>query len=582
MPDGATKQAVHDSAVHATAGTSPSPRNVERILNRIESLPTLSTVASRMLRLDNAESLETREVIRVIESDPALTAKVLSICSRADKAFVEKITTVKRAVVMLGLNTIRNSVLSADVVSVMRRAAGSASESESGVFDHEGFWRHSIAVGCASELIAAKARGVAPDEAFVAGLLHNLGRLALDVVLPQAYAGVLMLAEQRCADTTAYERAIFGLDHHDAGRRLVETWGLPDSLGDVVYFVGRAEEPPADRHQRLVTVVAMAQRLCDSLSLGWSGNFGPIGPMSGLISRLSLPHNVLDDLTPKLLVLLGERLETLGLVQEGAGSLAAVEALRRCSRTISKLHSSILESRGAAAASPGFDAVREFCARADDAQEEELYRMFLAAASKVTARDPASGDADASLVVGLISQSSPDAATVTCRLADRSWEVAPPAGGLSELTRLAASADEPSPIPAATKVWIASQFGAKGTTVVRIADRAATSTGYLVLTDSARSRANFAELRPLIWCFRQTWQDMIWRRSVANLLGRSAKAADAAGYLSAIIAKSEQLALTLLDPAMRDTAKAITVLARDLSARAPRQAAPPPKPDKAL
>ena len=135
---------------------------IEMILAQVDNLPTLSTIATRLLEIGNVEDADLDQLVEVIETDPALSARLLGLCRRADKGLGDRITTVRRAVVMLGLEAVQAAALSIAVFELMEQvapnlddeiAAGSGNET-SVEFDREGFWRHSIAVGSASELIA--------------------------------------------------------------------------------------------------------------------------------------------------------------------------------------------------------------------------------------------------------------------------------------------------------------------------------------------------------------------------------------------------------------------------------------------
>src|SRR5690606_35106471 len=135
-----------------------------------------------------------------------------------------RITTIERAVVMLGMETVRSALLSVEVY----RALEPEGAPRAGVLDRSELWRHCLAVACASELIAERHRSALgpwkPKEAFLAGLLHDLGKLVLDRVLPRAYARVVEIVDTRQADIADIERKVLGLDHHTAGKRLAEHW----------------------------------------------------------------------------------------------------------------------------------------------------------------------------------------------------------------------------------------------------------------------------------------------------------------------------------------------------------------------
>ena len=98
------------------------------------------------------------------------------------------------------------------------------------MFDRTGLWIHSLAVACCCEQIAQlhPELGVDGEQAYLAGLLHDLGKMALDVVLPQAYERVLSMSASRRCPLSLIEQTVLGFDHHTAGKRLAEHWKLPE------------------------------------------------------------------------------------------------------------------------------------------------------------------------------------------------------------------------------------------------------------------------------------------------------------------------------------------------------------------
>jgi signal transduction histidine kinase/HD-like signal output (HDOD) protein len=269
-------------------GRDLSPQ-IELILRQIETLPTLSPVATRLLEIAGAEDADLDRIVEIIESDPALTARMLGLCRRADKGWGDRITTVRRAVVMLGLEAVQAAALSVAVYDVMESYTPDEADDDSAAgttlpFDREGFWRFSIATASASELIAEvhPELGVAPEEAFVAGLLHGLGKLILDLILPRSYGRVLALSERRQSASPEAEQTLLGVDHHTAGKRLAEHWGMPYAIQDVMWLYGqRPGSIPDLPHRPLIGLVSVARTLCRHLHIGWSGDFNHPEPLDG-------------------------------------------------------------------------------------------------------------------------------------------------------------------------------------------------------------------------------------------------------------------------------------------------------------
>jgi len=128
-------------------------RRIDLILRQIDTLPTLASVATRLLSLTADDESQTSEVIELISSDPALTAKVLSLCKQSDRGIRDDVLTVDRAVILLGFTAVRNAVLSVKVVETFdqlkkkpdRTVSGDElpEPSQASRFDRTSFWRHS-------------------------------------------------------------------------------------------------------------------------------------------------------------------------------------------------------------------------------------------------------------------------------------------------------------------------------------------------------------------------------------------------------------------------------------------------------
>lgn len=331
-------------------------RQVELILQQVESLPTLSPVATRLLSITSSEDADLAEIGKLIEMDPSLATRILGMCRKSHIGLGDKITSVKRAVTMLGLDSVRSAVLSVDVYDLFNsqnseldgRIAGIdpvANELRKTVFDRVGFWKHALAVACCSQLIAERQKqlGISADEAFVAGLLHDLGKLVLDLVLPQSYARVIALAEHRTLRSAQVEREIIGLDHHTAGKRIAAHWGLPSDLQDVMWLHSApASTWPDVPHRPLIGIISTAKAMCRELHLGWSGDFNSPEDARHLAAECDIDADVLNQIAAPLHEAVVERFAILGLDETTAPELL-LQSLSAANRQLSRASAAMTE-----------------------------------------------------------------------------------------------------------------------------------------------------------------------------------------------------------------------------------------------
>ncbi len=307
------------------------------IIERLGSLPTLSAVAQKVLSAGSHDEVDIGELTTLIEGDPSLTGKVLSMCRRADTGLGDKITSVNRAITLLGLDAVVSAMLSIEVFNLLSSAQDASSK---GGFDAPGHWRHAIAVASASELIAQahQGRDAKPETAFVGGLLHSIGRVALQIVLPDAYARVLRVAESRGVDSAPLERELIGMDHHAAGKRLGEHWGLPRELSDCVWLHAHPVlSLPKSPHRGLIATVSVARGLCRRLNLGWPGDYGPAPDVHALAVSAELDPALIDGLTLNLAEQVASRSATLGL-DKVTGSELMLESVLRANARLAEMN----------------------------------------------------------------------------------------------------------------------------------------------------------------------------------------------------------------------------------------------------
>lgn len=272
----------------ATTTSISDPQNVEMLLAQLDELPTLAPVAMRILSLTQDDKSSTRQLVDLVSSDPSLTARVLSVCSKASSGVRPDSMSVEKAVSMLGFETVRHLTLAQKVQEVF----GATNDSDDGSgLDRPEFWRHCLAVACASRRIAiALPKSVNAEEAFVLGLLHDMGKIALDAAMPKSFARVLRRSNETRAEIADVERSVLGVDHTVVGRRLAERWGLPQSIVDVVWLHHHPPEalPSTVAASRRVQIVQLADAMAREHRIGFSGNHGSTMSSRDLAAKLGL------------------------------------------------------------------------------------------------------------------------------------------------------------------------------------------------------------------------------------------------------------------------------------------------------
>jgi putative nucleotidyltransferase with HDIG domain len=208
-----------------------------------KNLPTIPTVLTKILHLVDSESSNGKELITIIEHDQALTGKMLRLANSAFFGQSRRVATIPRAVVLLGFSTVRNLALGVKVWDALG----------SGIARNrlEELWLHAVAVASATKAVAARLRAGDPDEAFTAGLLHDVGRLVLAMRFREDYwAAVGGAAESEPVATKEAES--LGIDHAEVGGWILEAWALPPGIVEAVRL--HHAEPRAGMAALLATV----------------------------------------------------------------------------------------------------------------------------------------------------------------------------------------------------------------------------------------------------------------------------------------------------------------------------------------
>lgn len=280
---------------------------VRNLIAKIDDLPTLPNVISSILEILENPKSTARDIDNVIKTDQALTAKTLKMVNSAYYGFPRRITTVTDAVVILGFNTVRSLALSATVCKMF---LGGTKD-----FDREALWEHSIAVAFAARIIAKRVKYPDEEEAFVAGLLHDIAKIVEDQYFHEEFMEAVNRSKDEEISLLETEREELGMDHTLIGRRVADKWNLPIKITKVIGYHHQPEFAGIDE-QEITSIVHVADVLVRIREIGDSGNYGPIDINKTAIATLKLAKKDLAEIVQKLIVEMKKAEDFLEIIRE--------------------------------------------------------------------------------------------------------------------------------------------------------------------------------------------------------------------------------------------------------------------------
>ncbi|HUK66228.1 MAG TPA: HDOD domain-containing protein [Anaeromyxobacteraceae bacterium] len=234
----------------------------EQILARLRQLPTLPATVVRLSALLRDERTGIADFEAVIRPDPALSTNLLKIVNSAYFGLRCKAETVRQALSLLGLRRTSEVAAAAGFAPIIpARLPGYEVEAFS-------FWQHCVAVAVLTERLSAEVGAPRPELTFTAGLLHDIGKLAIGFFVSQSSAEILAGIHGRGLSFVEAERESLGVDHTGVGESLARAWSLPTVVADVVRWHHTPSAAPESSARELVELVHVADALSHALGLG--------------------------------------------------------------------------------------------------------------------------------------------------------------------------------------------------------------------------------------------------------------------------------------------------------------------------
>ncbi|MDZ4829342.1 MAG: HDOD domain-containing protein, partial [Phycisphaerae bacterium] len=308
----------------------PVVANVQALLERIDTLPSPSALALRLVTTANDETSDVRDLVAIIQQDAALAAKVLSLCRRGPRGRALDVASLDRAVVLLGFGAVRAAALAVEFIGSFPASGAMATSG----FDSMRFWRHSVAKSIVAEAASKFVRGApGAGRPSVVGLLHDLGALALSRALPALCDRCCDEAERLGRDFDDVVADAVGLSASAIGGRVAARWSLPDEITESLRMRGALALAAQGPHRPLVLLAQLADIVVRQRHVGGAG-FGPgAEPLPPLFDALAIDATRFAAAVASLFDDLAARTEALGFASPPGAALAA-ESLDRANRRL--------------------------------------------------------------------------------------------------------------------------------------------------------------------------------------------------------------------------------------------------------
>ncbi len=237
---------------------------LEDLLKKVNGseISTIKSVVTSIIRIINDPDSTARDIEEIIQVDPPLTARILKVANSVYYSPMNKICEIDQAVIWLGFNALKELVLSQKVCEIFK------TNEEIDGYSRPMLWRHCFAVALMGKMIYRREFGERGENAYVAGLLHDIGIIAIDQFLQQDFKKVIKLANDNSLNLMDAEKEVWGFNHQDVGLRIADDWGLPE---EYVMAIGYHHKPDRvnEKFTKIACTLYVANYYCQSQGIGY-------------------------------------------------------------------------------------------------------------------------------------------------------------------------------------------------------------------------------------------------------------------------------------------------------------------------
>lgn len=245
---------------------------MEDIIKKLEmneDLPTLPIVMTKLIDAINDDKSSAADLTKIMENDPAMSARVLKLANSAFYGLRFKVDNLKRAIVVLGFETVRMLALSTTILDLF-------SAKKQLAFDPEDFWLHSLGAGKSAQIISTKIKTeILSETLFTAGLLHDIGKYCLALTLKEEYKSIVKKSKDNKVPLYTIEKENLTVTYCDVNNWLAQKWNLPDTLcAPITNFY--QPENILNKHPLETYIISLASEISRAENFGMAGDYNDV------------------------------------------------------------------------------------------------------------------------------------------------------------------------------------------------------------------------------------------------------------------------------------------------------------------
>lgn len=239
-----------------------SPELSQKLAAAVDGMPAFPKSVQRILELTREVNSTPKDLVEVIDKDPVVTVKILKVVNSAYYSLPKQITSIGHAVVYLGFNTVKNLALSIAAIGMLPKDNASG-------FDVQQYLLHSLSTAGIAKQLASRVKDADPMDCFIAGLLHDFGKIVFAQFMPNEFKAALLISSKNGGSLFTSLQQTAGADHAIVGAMLVEKWRFAPHLIETI----RHQHLAALKDTDMIACVFGANQISKKLNFGFAGNY---------------------------------------------------------------------------------------------------------------------------------------------------------------------------------------------------------------------------------------------------------------------------------------------------------------------